>query len=362
MKINIKKIFTYLNDQSIDIRTRLMFFLEYAVLVACVIGTICMILLKQSFQSMIPNIIVFFMCFVGLYISHVKKNYDLTTIILIIGCANIALPLMYFLAGGNDSGMPFWLLLSVIITCMMSKGKVRVLMVIITIVEDLACICAGHYFPGLVQPLVGENAKFYDELQSYAVVCASLATMLVIYLMTYERQRNQLVEQGMELRKLMKTDALTGVFNRRAYYDEIGLYKSERDNDDLVIVAMDVNGLKKVNDQLGHAAGDEYMCAAARVIERALGEYGRVYRTGGDEFMAILHCSVGIAEQIEDKLNECIASQNNSWADKMAIAVGVVCFAKDRDMDLAELEKLADKRMYENKAAYYRKNGIDRRR
>ena len=46
----------------------------------------------------------------------------------------------------------------------------------------------------------------------------------------------------------------------------------------------------------------------------------------------------------------------------MAIAVGVVCLAENRDKDLAELEKLADKRMYENKAAYYRKNGIDRRR
>ena len=362
MKINIKKIFTYLNDQSIDIRTRLMFFLEYAVLVACVIGTICMILLKQSFQSMIPNIIVFLMCFVGLYISHVKKNYDLTTIILIIGCANIALPLMYFLAGGNDSGMPFWLLLSVIITCMMSKGKVRVLMIIITIVEDLACICVGHYFPGLVQPLVGENAKFYDELQSYAVVCASLATMLVIYLMTYERQRNQLVEQGMELRKLMKTDALTGVFNRRAYYDEIGLYKSERDNDDLVIVAMDVNGLKKVNDQLGHAAGDEYMCAAARVIERALGEYGRVYRTGGDEFMAIVSCDEVQLKKIFAQFDSQIKSWTGNLVTSLSISYGYASSKDYPGSSVRELAAVADKRMYENKAAYYIQNGIERRK
>lgn len=361
-KFVFKHLFTFLKDSSVDIRIRLLYFLQYASLIACLIGTIGMIMLKQSVISMVPNFILFVMSFIGLYLSHAKKKYDLAALIIIIGCANIALPWMFFSAGGNDSGMLIWFLFSVVVTCMMANGKVRIFMAIITTIEDLACMCIGYLYPDTVKPLVGQHAEFVDQLQSFAIVCIFLTAILTIYITTYENQRRKLVEQGIELRNIMQTDALTGTFNRRAYYDEINLYSNGKDADDLVLVAMDVNGLKKINDQLGHAAGDDYICVAARVIGLAMGEYGHIFRTGGDEFMAILHCSVKEAECLEKRLNECIAQDDNSWKEQMAIAVGIVCYEEYRGEKLSEIEKIADKRMYENKAAYYRRNGIDRRR
>lgn len=362
LKFIFKHVLEYLNDQSVDIRIRMMYLLEYASLIACLFGTICMILLNQSVYSMIPNIILFVMSFVGLYFSHVKKMYDLSTLIMIIGCANIAVPWMFFSAGGNSSGMHIWFLFSVVVTCMMSNGKIRIFMATITIIEDLACICIGQFMPGTVTPLVGDNAEFYDQLQSYAVVCICLAAMLTIYITTYDNQRKKLETQSIELKNLMQTDALTGMFNRRAYYDEINAYSNGKRADDLVLVAMDVNGLKKINDLLGHSAGDAYICAAANVISEAMGQYGHIFRTGGDEFMAILHCSVEQAHGLEERINVCIQNAGNSWTDRMAIAIGVVCCKESDDTDLSEIEKMADQKMYENKAAYYRKNGIDRRR
>ena len=53
-------------------------------------------------------------------------------------------------------------------------------------------------------------------------------------------------------------------------------------------LAVDINGLKEVNDTFGHEAGDQLIIGAANCIERAFGDYGKVFRTGGDEFIVLL--------------------------------------------------------------------------
>lgn len=358
----LKNAVLYLQDQSVDIRIRMTFFLEYASLLVCLIGTVGMILLNQPVTSMIPNIVLFIISFIGLYLSHAKKNYELSTFVIILGCANIALPWMFFTAGGNESGMILWFIFSIVVTCLMSNSKYRILMAVITTVEDLVCICIGHYFPETVTPLVGDDSMFFDVVQSYAVVCVFLSIMLIIYITIYDKQRKELEAQKIELKNIMHTDALTGVLNRRAYYDEINIYKSNSHADNLVLVSMDVNGLKKINDLLGHSAGDDYIRAAAKAINDALGKYGHIFRTGGDEFMAILHCSLNEAKCFEERINQCISKLDSPWTENMAIAVGIVCCEENPDVDFEDIEKLADKRMYENKTAYYKRTGINRRR
>ena len=145
VKATIKRVIAFYKDQSIDIRIRMMFFLEYASFIACLVGTIFMILLKQPVESMYSNIILFVMSFISLYLSHAKKKYELSTAIMIIGCANVALPWMYFTAGGNDSGMLIWLVFGVAVTCLMTKGKIRVWMILFTFIEDMVFICIGHF-------------------------------------------------------------------------------------------------------------------------------------------------------------------------------------------------------------------------
>lgn len=361
-KFLFKHLYMFLRDSKIDIRIRMIYFLEYATLVACVLGAFFMMIMKQSFFSMIPNFILLVMSVLAIYLCHAKKKYDLSAFIMILGCANISLPWMYFSAGGSNSGMPIWFVFGLVVTCMMSDRRIRSVMAAVTIVEDLICIAVGHFYPETVAPLVGKDAVFIDFIESYAVACTFLSVMLIIYINTYDNQRQRLMEQSIELGKLMKTDVLTGVYNRRAYYDEINLYKDGKDLENLVLVAMDVNGLKKVNDKNGHAAGDEYIKCAANAATEALSSWGHVFRTGGDEFTAILHCSKADADSIEDKIKEAIASDMNPWKDEMTMAVGVICVDEMPGAGLEEIEKIADKRMYENKAAFYRTIGVDRRK
>ena len=99
-----------------------------------------------------------------------------------------------------------------------------------------------------------------------------------------------------ELIKKSTIDELTGLLNRRAYEEAIRDLKSN-ENLSYVICSLDVNGLKVVNDDIGHSAGDELLRGAAEVLSRCLVAYGKVFRIGGDEFaVLVLHADVHVGD------------------------------------------------------------------
>ncbi len=155
------------------------------------------------------------------------------------------------------------------------------------------------------------------------------------------------------------TDELTRLFNRRCYEEDLAGYRKIGTGDDFVVMCADVNGLKKVNDTIGHAAGDELIMGAAECLVLAVGSKGKVYRTGGDEFVAILHT--------DDPETVCrdIESRTGNWkgrySDELSISIGYAAKSDNRDLGINELEKKADDAMYRAKAAYYERKGIDRR-
>lgn len=149
-------------------------------------------------------------------------------------------------------------------------------------------------------------------------------------------------------------DILTGMRNRRSFEEtlsEIRKYGQES----LLLCAFDVNGLKKTNDTLGHAAGDELLQGAAECIRKVFGPYGSCYRTGGDEFFAILYkANPGI-----DGLQDAFRRETERWKGKqvhnLSVSAGIVPM-KHGD-NLAELLTQADMEMYASKMAYYKKIG-----
>lgn len=155
-------------------------------------------------------------------------------------------------------------------------------------------------------------------------------------------------------------DGLTKLFNRRAYEEEINKYTSSMPNN-LICVSMDLTGLKNANDTYGHIAGDELIKESGKILTQYFGEYGKIFRTGGDEFYAILLTTV--EKFIEKKLQ--FKKYCNNWRGKhsnqLNIAMG---YATPQDTDnnsIIDMEKIADKRMYQEKSDWYKFNGVDRR-
>jgi diguanylate cyclase (GGDEF)-like protein len=105
-------------------------------------------------------------------------------------------------------------------------------------------------------------------------------------------RRPEPAEEQTELDRLhdaLRTDSLTGLHNHRAFHDDL-MHEIQRRNTSgstFSLLALDLDGLKRVNDLRGHQAGDEYIRRVANCLRTEVGQHGRVYRTGGDEFMAI---------------------------------------------------------------------------
>jgi len=162
---------------------------------------------------------------------------------------------------------------------------------------------------------------------------------------------------------IFKTDALTGLKNRRAYEDDIDevVRNMKNDRTKITIGSFDLNGLKKTNDTLGHKAGDELIKGAADCIRLTFEKYGSAYRIGGDEYAAIL-----IGDFDTEALDKEFKNVQNNWhgelVDSISISYGMAEITEYTQEGISEAMKIADKGMYKDKSDYYIRNGLDRRK
>ena len=146
------------------------------------------------------------------------------------------------------------------------------------------------------------------------------------------------------LEKLSYEDTLTGLYNRNKF-GHMMLELKENPPAGLAVVYLDLNGLKLVNDTLGHEQGDKLIQAAAQNIQMAFGK--NTYRIGGDEFVALLPNIMEEQLQIDIEL-----VQEYMKCDKVNIAMGFSF--RDHDVDVEEQTRIADREMYAQKEIYHK--------
>ena len=161
--------------------------------------------------------------------------------------------------------------------------------------------------------------------------------------------------------RIAMTDELTRLYNRRCYEEDILVYHEKEIEDDFSIFSIDVNGLKAANDTKGHAAGDELIKTCSECLLKAVGLMGKVYRTGGDEFIAIVHTDDSNA-LLNIMKKEAESWTNSKYENRLSIAVGYAAHKDHPALTVEDLEKVADRMMYRDKAEYYKAAGIDRRK
>ena len=204
---------------------------------------------------------------------------------------------------------------------------------------------------------INQDSMTFTYNMTNILAYGALSIIVSVYMMRIKAERFAYEQRT---RYLSESDQLTGMLNRRSYENHLAKYRREASSDGLTICAFDVNGLKTVNDTLGHRAGDELIIGAADCIQAVFGQYGTCYRTGGDEFMAILPGAAPTAEELTEMLCDRTRSWKGMLVSGMSISLGIVRGSKDIGVD--ELVGMADKEMYACKANYYKNAGIDRRR
>ncbi|HEY1694728.1 MAG TPA: diguanylate cyclase [Polyangiaceae bacterium] len=161
--------------------------------------------------------------------------------------------------------------------------------------------------------------------------------------------------EAQRLASMSVTDDLTGLSNRRGFLllAEQHVRLAQRTRTPFVLLFADMNGLKKVNDTLGHEAGDAAIRAFARVFHGTLRACDIVARLGGDEFVALVAgASLANVRVIEARLRDELTRENQHGVLDVAISasVGASAFDPASPRTLADLLCEADERMYQNKS------------
>jgi diguanylate cyclase (GGDEF)-like protein len=153
-------------------------------------------------------------------------------------------------------------------------------------------------------------------------------------------------------RDLSRIDGLTGIFNRRYFYDFLKMesVRAARYRLPLSIAYLDVDDFKKVNDRAGHGEGDKLLSGLAGILKNNVRETDICARLGGDEFGILLIQSDGpIAEKIMKKLAQKIKRGLSQNGPRVTLSIGVATFLK-AGPDATRLVELADSLMYEVKS------------
>ena len=149
-------------------------------------------------------------------------------------------------------------------------------------------------------------------------------------------------------------DRLTGLSNRLTFDEDLEiLHKNVHKYQNVLLIFADVNELKYVNDNYGHGAGDEIIISAARCLESAYGDCGKLYRIGGDEFCVLIENPTKDSSYYKEKLVDAIQIRNQSEKYPLVIATGF-SFLKDQNGDVrsfSEWKYEADVKMYKDKEA-----------
>lgn len=160
-----------------------------------------------------------------------------------------------------------------------------------------------------------------------------------------------------KLRYVSNHDALTNLYNRGFFSEEMARLEQGRRFPISILVA-DVDGLKNINDTLGHSAGDHFIQLAAQELKKGVRSEDILARIGGDEFAVLLpDTDASAADKVVRRIRASRAEfiwKRKRWAVNISMGVATA----ERKEPLSDLLILADKRMYEDKSARKEKAAI----
>jgi len=189
-----------------------------------------------------------------------------------------------------------------------------------------------------------------------AVVFVSLVFFIMIYLLfranNLRKKSNKELEQlNSQLYELATTDGMTNLFNRRHFLEiaQKEFTRQQRHKTKSALLMMDIDFFKKVNDNYGHAMGDEAIKSVARLLDSDLREYDLVGRIGGEEFaMMLVDCNIETASEIAHRLCNEVSKKDIIYSGvsiKITISIGISQLDAG-DADVEQTLNRADKALY----------------
>ncbi|MCR5426726.1 MAG: diguanylate cyclase [Lachnospiraceae bacterium] len=223
-------------------------------------------------------------------------------------------------------------------------------------VEDLSReISSGRNFPEQFRPEICLNEEDKALIEAGERDQANVIEALSARIRLTHSEISSYIEFA---RSMAYTDAMTGVGNKTAYLERIETLKKGMETRNLVytIAILDINGLKKINDNFGHDVGDCVIRDTAVLLMRVF-DVQKIFRIGGDEFIVVME-DAGDQEMkaLFRKLDAELDSFNRTEREYEAVisfSKGCARYMPETDHDFRDVFKRADESMYRDKAVYY---------
>lgn len=217
---------------------------------------------------------------------------------------------------------------------------------------SLGCLAyVSRAFRALLDP-----ASVIAEMAADSALNVRSALIFVTLVITWHSTLIALVVARLvtELRRLSRHDALTSLLNRRAMEEALDaqVQRSRRSNEPFVVMMLDLDHFKRINDQHGHAVGDLALKHVSQLLHRAMREGDTLARFGGEEFVmmmpgaALLH-----AEPVAERLRELLAASpliHGAMRAPLSVSIGVAQWRGGED-DVSRLLSRADAALFQAK-------------
>ncbi len=188
-----------------------------------------------------------------------------------------------------------------------------------------------------------------------------ILTMGISAMLESVKNQNRLYAYGKKIDELYITDSLTGLYNRRGFFKFYGEFRKQETKPDTMVISIDMDNLKQINDNFGHNEGDAAITAISDAMKAVTAEGDVCARFGGDEFVIFGKCeSEEYLKSYTDKIQRRLAKFNKSSGKPYNVhaSIGSIIMPGDTEEHIDYFINAADSKMYVNKAKHKRRRTI----
>lgn len=270
------------------------------------------------------------------FMNQIKYSYSIFLCV-------IYLPMAWLTSPGSYSAMAFYAVLIFFVGIILTSRNIDYIFPIISYLEIIYFLNYEPRHPEQYKVYSDLTARGIDLSINFTVVSIIIFALMLLVNTFFKSEHKRIYE-------LSITDQLTGIFNRRHMFHELERYYAlNKGSKDFIVLMMDLNNFKKVNDNFGHNAGDEVLKNFGTILNKTCRKNDLPVRYGGDEFMLILPDTdyEGI-ESIKNRIDELFFETVKKY-ESVHLSVGYgIAMSEGRSIE--EVIQQADDHLYRNKA------------
>ncbi|SDJ83877.1 GGDEF domain-containing protein [Sediminibacillus albus] len=291
---------------------------------------------------------------VALYFASKKMYMKQFQVVIFICIIYFLLPMGWISAGGpNNFSIAYFFLICITVNYLFT-GRTRVIFIFSLIAIFCFLVLLHNQLPSFF-PVYSKQQNLYDMIVQVPLTLLMASFLLRQFASAYRQERNKLKsysdllnEQNKLLEKLTFTDELTQLFNRRYLFQKLEEYKQEERK--IIVLILDIDNFKQINDRYGHETGDKALIRFANLLKEELADTRTVGRYGGDEFLVLIdEMDAAQCRELIDHLLEKVHKMQFNEKIKLSASGGMAFF--DGKTSIREVLANADQLLYQVKVS-----------